>query len=348
MLKKCLSICLLALIFASCNEPAPKSESSFKSIQGEAQGTTYLVSYNAAEGGVEKAELDSIFLAIDMALSVWKPQSVISKFNELDTLVVDNPHFLSVYFRGLEIAELSQGDFELRISPLVRAWGFGPEGGRIKEGVNFDSLLSVVQTPIEFEYMKDDSGNVLDDELQFAKLKGQSIDVNGIAQGYTVDVLGEFMSSRGIGNYMIEVGGEIITKGKNASGKPWSIGIDKPVPLDQERELEVVLEISGKALATSGSYRKFYTVDGRRYSHTIDPKTAQPVDHNLLSATVIAPNCTNADAFATVFMVKGVDGTKKFLAEHPELDLSVYLIYTNESGDFETYMSPELKKNLKS
>lgn len=343
-LKSIIPVSIFLVSLTACQAPVAEENADYKTISGEAQGTTYQIKIDDPSGKLfSKQRADSIFKAIDQSLSVWVPSSVISHFNSQDSAVVTDAHFLTMYFRGEEINAQSGGAFEPMIMPLVRAWGFGPEGAKPKGNLNIDSLLAIVHAPIQV--LPVDPSAELDAlaGFEFVKSPGQSMDVNGIAQGYTVDVLAEFVSKLGIENFMIEVGGEVRAQGVNAHGKSWTIGIDKPIDLSEGRELQAIAHIKNKAIATSGSYRKFYEVDGRKYSHTINPTTGKPVDHQLLSATVMAPNCTNADAFATVFMVKGVAETKAFIQAHPELELEVFLIFNGADGKLETYVSPGLE-----
>jgi thiamine biosynthesis lipoprotein len=273
---------------------------------------------------------------IDLSLSAWVEESVLTEFNNQDSIFISDNHFLTVFYRGKEVHNMTQGAFQPMIMPLVRAWGFGPEGGELKEGENLDSLKKFVN--YDFQIIADTNS----ESILFVKDAGYQMDVNGIAQGYSVDVVSEFLEREGIENYMVEIGGELMAKGKNENGDYWRIGVDKPSSTAENRQLEAIVTLKDAALATSGSYRKFYEKDGRKYSHTIDPSTGEPVNHNLLSATVLASNCTNADAFATAFMVMGVEGTKELLASHPEMNLEVFLIYDRE-GEVVTFTSEGLK-----
>ena len=336
------------LILTGCQSPEPGNEvnKNYRNITGEAQGTTYSITFLDSTGiQFSKQIADSIFHEIDISLSVWNKNSTISEFNRTDSMAVSDPIFLAVFFRGREIADLTQGAFQPMIMPIVRAWGFGPDGVHPKGDLNTDSLMVLVNTPLKIS-----AGDTLAESEKptyfISKLNGQELDVNGIAKGYTVDMLGAFLKERGIVNFMIEVGGEILVNGVNNKGEIWHIGIDKPVDPEENRELLAVAEINNRAVATSGSYRKFYENNGKRYSHTIDPSTGKPVDHNLLSTTVLAANCANADAFATAFMVMGVEKSKQFIANHPDLKLDVYLIYA-EDDSLKTYMSSGLKDILK-
>jgi len=321
------------LMLWSCeSQRSPESESiDVQLIRGDAQGTTYSIKYTGEEQ-VEKAQIDSILDQIDLSMSAWVDKSVLSEFNREDSIAITDDHFLTVFFRGKEIHDLTDGAFHPMIMPLVKAWGFGPEGGELPEGVHLDSLKRLVN--YNFEIKPDDNA----DRIIFIKKAGHQLDVNGIAQGYSVDVVSTFLEREGVTNYMVEIGGELMARGKNEKDEYWRIGVDKPSSTAENRQLEAIVTLEDAALATSGSYRKFYEKDGRKYSHTIDPFTGEPVNHNLLSATVMASNSTNADAFATAFMVYGLDGTKEFLADHPEMNLEVFLIY-DENGEVKTYAS---------
>lgn len=337
-------ICILAAACNSQNNEAQEN-SSFRSFSGEAQGTTYSISYEDSTATLfSKQAADSILDAIDMSLSEWVDSSVISKFNDRDSIEISDPHFLNVFFRGREISKLTDGAFEPMIMPLVHAWGFGPHGAIPKGEVNIDSLMTLVHTDIEITPLDSSAGDFNSAHFIFKKMKGQKLDVNGIAQGYSVDVIGDYLESKDIHNFMIEVGGEVLAHGQNAHGEPWKIGIDKPVDPDQDRQLQAIAHVKDMAICTSGSYRKFYEMNGKRFSHTINPQTGKPVEHNLISTTVLAPNCTNGDTFATAFMVMGVEKTKEFVKDHPELHLDVYLIYDGADGGWESYMSPGMEK----
>jgi len=333
---------VIALVFIgfSCGRNGSEKNESIdvQLIRGEAQGTTYSVKYTGPER-VEKASIDSILSLIDLSLSVWVNESVISDFNRSEEIVVSDPRFLEVFYRAKEIAEFTDNAFHPMIMPLVKAWGFGPEGGSLKEGTNIDSLKSLVNFNFLIEPLPD-SGSV-----RFQKPKGYLLDVNGIAQGYSVDVISKYLREKGVDNYMVEIGGEVRARGKNEKDAFWRIGVDKPVDPDQERQLEAIVRLENASLATSGSYRKFYEKDGKKYSHTIDPSTGRPVEHGLLSATVLAMNCTDADALATAFMVMGLEKTKAFLKEHPEMDISVFLIY-DEEGEMKTFVGKGMESKI--
>lgn len=340
-MKRFLFLPIALLILAACGpQTDTSSQSEVLVINGEAQGTTYSIKFLPSDSvAVSKAEIDSILDAIDLSLSTWVENSTISRFNREDSVEITDPHFITIFERGKELSVLTGGAFNPMVAPLVRAWGFGPEGGRVKDNLNVDSLKQLATFEIEVEAV-DHEG------LLFRKKPGIQIDVNSYAQGYAVDVVVDYLQVRGIANMMVEIGGEVAARGVNDKGESWRIGIDKPLDATVTRELQAAVPLIDAAMATSGTYRKFYEKDGKKYSHTIDPKTGYPVDHNLLSVTVMAPNCTNADAMATAFLVMGVEGTKQFLEEHSELQLEVYLIFDNGGEALATYTSPGWKKRM--
>lgn len=340
-MKRILSLPLMLLALVACDPQTERStQSDIEVINGEAQGTTYSIKYLASDSvAISKSEIDSILDAIDLSLSTWVENSTISQFNRQDSIVITDPHFITIFERGRELSVLTSGAFNPMIAPLVKAWGFGPEGGRVKDDLNVDSLRQLVSFDIEIEAAEPKG-------LRFRKRPGMQIDVNSYAQGYAVDVVVDHLQAKGISNMMVEIGGEVAARGVNDKGESWRIGIDKPLDATVTRELQAAVPLIDAAMATSGTYRKFYEKDGKKYSHTIDPKTGYPVDHNLLSVTVMAPNCTNADAMATAFLVLGVEGTRQFLEEHSGLQLEVYLIFDNGGEALATYTSPGWKKRM--
>lgn len=331
---------MLFVLVACDPQTEGSSQSDVETINGEAQGTTYNIRYLSSDSvAISKSAIDSILDVIDLSLSTWVENSTISSFNSNDSIVITDPHFITIFERGRELSALTGGAFNPMVAPLVKAWGFGPEGGRVKNDLNVDSLRELVSFDIEIE-AADHKG------LRFRKKPGMEIDVNSYAQGYAVDVMADYLSAMGVSNMMVELGGEVVARGVNEKGSPWRIGIDKPLDNMATRELQAAVALEDAALATSGTYRKFYEQDGKKYSHTIDPKTGYPVDHNLLSVTVMAPNCTNADAMATAFLVMGVEETKKFLDQHPELQLEVYLIYDDGGETLASFSSQGWKKQI--
>lgn len=307
-------------------------EKKFVQMAGYAQGTTYHISYLETNGTVYTAQVDSILNVIDFAMSTYNKASDISIFNQSDTSITIGKHFQEVLKKAMQIAELTKGDFDITVGPLVNAWGFGANP-KVKGDVKPEEILDRVG------YQK-----VQLNGAQLSKTHpALKLDVNAIAQGYSVDVIAAYLESNGIIDYMVELGGEIRCSGRNADNNLWRIGIDKPSEEIEQERYQAIVQLDNKALATSGNYRKFYVDEnGMKYVHTINPHTGYPVKSNLLSASVIAPDAMSADAFATTFMVMGLEKSIAFAKQHE--DIYVYLVYVNKKGEWETYISPEMEK----
>lgn len=306
------NLLIISLLFFSC-----KKEVQTVRFSGEAQGTTYQIIYLDENGNDYQGAVDSIFSVIDKSMSLWDTTSVISRINQGDTTAVVDHHFAMVFRRAQEISVETHGAFDITVAPLVKGWGFGLSKAAVMDSVMVDSLRQLV----DYKQVSLKGGKIVKTNENI------SVDFNAIAQGYTVDVIAEFLENKKIKNYLVEVGGELRAKGNKADGSTWRVGIDKPVEHSgsQDRELQVIIELKNKSLATSGNYRKFYEKDGMKYSHTIDPATGYPVTHHLLSVSVIADDCMSADAYATAFMVMGIDKTKKFLSLNKNLE--AFLVY---------------------
>lgn len=329
---------------------APKGE--LMKITGKAQGTTYLISYYSEDKINYQKEFDSLLLDIDNALSTWNQSSLLTELNNSDSneLKFDdyNNHFTNNFKLSRKVWKETEGAFDPSLFPLISAWGFGFKN---KENVT-PEMIDSLQQFIGFSFKNvrlsktDDRLNDLFGRVFYKKDSRTQLEFNAIAQGYSVDVIADYLNRMNIPSFMIELGGEVITKGIKADGKPWRVGIDKPMAPGTGRELQTIVHMVNKAIATSGSYRKFYEKDGVKYSHTIDPKTGYPVNHNLLSVTVLYDNCGLADAYATAFLVMGLEKTKAFLNTHKDMGMEVYLIYSGKDGEFETYVTPGFEKLL--
>jgi thiamine biosynthesis lipoprotein len=326
---------LIPLIWSCQQEP----EWVQHTVSGPAQGSTFMISYVAKPQAKYASQIDSILVFFDQSMSIWVTDATISKLNSGDTLKPDT-EFLTVLEKSREVHKWTKGAFDITVGPLVNAWGFGRKAGILPDSAQVDSLRGLIgMKRIKF----DEIGRIYLDP-------GTHMDFNAIAQGYTVDVIAKFLESRGVKNYMVEVGGELRTKGENIDGKIWTIGIDKPQEeIDYNNRFQVIISLKNKGLATSGNYRKFYEDEqtGMRVAHTISPFTGFPSKNNLLSATVVAPDAMTADAYATAFMVMGLDETKKFLRLYPELQLEVYLVFVNYKNQWETWMTPGFKSMIK-
>lgn len=322
---------LLSLL--SCGEQAPKKQKMV--VDGHAQGTTYNIVYISEDGIDYQRAIDSTLIEIDNSLSTYQKRSIISKFNQADSIFEVDQMCTDVFNISKKVFEISEGAFDPTIAPIVNAWGFGFENLHATDSVTIDSLRMFV----DFTKIAMNENNVIKEK------KGMMLDFNAVAQGYSVDVLADLLETRGINNYLVEVGGELKAKGLNLNGTFWRIGIDKPLENLVERELEAIVNLENKALATSGNYRKFYEKNGMKHSHTINPKTGYPVNHNLLSATVISDNCGEADAFATVFMVVGLEDAKEIISKNKNLE--ALFIYSNENGHLQTFITDGLSNSIK-
>jgi FAD:protein FMN transferase len=320
--------CAFILLTFSCSDKPAKV-----SIEGRAQGTTYRITYYYADTTSFRASIDSIFQRIDHSLSTYNAASLISRINRNDSSVLVDEYLTNVYMRSVEVARLTEGSFDFTVGPLVNAYGFGfTKKADITKSI-VDSLLKLV----DYKTVK-----LIDNRI--VKQRPEAIiDFNAIAQGFTVDVICEFLNRNDVENYLVELGGELRAKGSKADGEPWIAGIEKPIDVMGTPDMQVLLKLENRAMATSGNYRRYYEEDGRRYAHILDPRTGYPADHNLLSATVFAPDCATADAYATAFMVMGLEASKRFVSKHPELPLDVFFIY-DDNGEWRTYASSSLEK----
>ena len=326
--------CFVFLVFFSCSEHTKRI---LVQNTGEAQGTFYHVQYLSENGESYKIQIDSLLDEIDSSVSIYKPYSIISKLNRREKVKTDDI-FNSVYLDAVKVYANSNGYFDCTVSPLVSYWGFYKNWGQ--DNIDIDSLKikEIIKNIGTNKTDMFDSSVYLEPNVQ--------IDFNAIAQGYSVDLIADFLEDEGVQNYLIEVGGEIKAKGVNTDDKVWRVGIDKPLKeIDVEDRFQFILELENKSLATSGNYRKFYEKDGVKYSHTINPITGFPVQNRLLSVTVITNKCSLADAYATAFMAMGVEQTKKLLKTVDD-QLEVYLVYTDIDGSWKTYVSPRMQEKI--
>ncbi len=334
------------LAFYSCSS-APQVR-NMKVYDGYAQGTTFHIVYDSVAGNLN-GKIDSVFRDIDASMSLYDSSSLICKFNNSEEGTMVDKHFYEVFLLSKNIHQITEGAFNPAVYPLVKLWGFGPNRFHEDSVKNKDSKADSLLQFTHFEDLEFDSSKSNPSQNQYfiAKKKRKNmLDFNGIAQGYTVDVISELFEKNGIANYMIEVGGEVKAKGINVQGKTWRIGIDKPVEETDKRVLQAIVNLENLALATSGSYRKFYIKDGKRYSHTIEPFTGKPVKHNLLSVSVFTPSCARADGLATAFMVMGSQKAVDFIRKNT--DVQIYMISSGAANDYQIYMSPGMDKFIES
>lgn len=333
----------LILILFSCQSKNETQEggSSWMHLEGEAQGTTFSIKYEDKEGRDFSKAVRGIFDEMDQQLSTYVDSSLISRLNKSSRSFNDDctcDYFKSVFELSKDIFENSDGAFNPLVFPLVEYWGFGKKAEKPDE-IDDEKIKGFLKY-LDFDSVKYEFDEAL---VMIERNPAIKFDFFGIAQGYTVDVIAEFLESKGVENYMVEVGGEVRAKGKNERKLIWNLGIEKPSDINEEHVLQATLKLNNRSMATSGNYRKFYEKNGVRYSHTIDPKTGYPVQHSLLSATILAPDCASADAYATAFMVMGLEKGKEFLKNNPNLKLDAYLIYS-ENGEFKTWTSKGIKE----
>ncbi len=330
MKKQILLFSSILFLIISCQNPNENLQEV--SFQGTAQGTYYMVKYYDVEGRNLQVEVDSILKAFDQSLSLWMPNSIISKVNRNEEVKLDT-YFIDNYNLAQKVADETNGAFDCTLEPLIEAWGFGFRKKMKLTKEKVDSIKAFTghdKVRLENQYL------IKDDERM-------GINFNAIAQGYSVDLLGVFLSSKGIDNFIIDVGGEVLTKGLKPEQKKWVVGIQKPTEeSDGEIEAQVTVELTDMAFVTSGSYRKYYEENGKRFSHMIDPKTGFPVTHSLLSVTVLAETCAEADAYATAFMVMGLDKAIEFVNQRD--DLEAYFIYADENGEMQSFSTDGLVK----
>ncbi|MGQ9847765.1 MAG: FAD:protein FMN transferase [Bacteroidales bacterium] len=331
MKSKIFLILALGIILVSCNQ----KKHEFVFIEGFTQGGSFHIKYEPNPDSVSVQEIYKLLNDISASLSIYDSNSILSRINKNDSSVKADRYFIEVFRESYKIYQQTEGLFDITVAPLVKYWGFLPKDTIGKNNMVIDSLLKLVG--MDKVHLKDDKVIKDNPAIMF--------DVNAIAQGYTVDKVAMLLESKNIKNYMVEVGGEVKVKGLNPNGGLWKVGIDKPIENSNEttRELQNILMLTDIALATSGSYRKFIEHNGIKYSHTINPITGYPTHHNLLSVTILASTATMADALATAIMVMGLEKGKRFVLENK---LSAYFIFSDNSGNLNTWMTKDLEKKV--
>jgi thiamine biosynthesis lipoprotein len=302
----------------------------YQQTKGLIFGTVYTMTYQHGED--LKTEIEEELKRFDASLSPFNDSSVISRVNRNEAVIVDTL-FRNVFERSMQISEETGGAFDITIAPLVNAWGFGFRKGAWPDQQLIDSLLKLT----DYRNVSLKGGRVVKTDPRIM------INCSAIAKGYAVDVLAQFLERKGIGNYMADIGGELGLKGVNAKNEAWRIGINKPIDdsLAVNRELQLVLQLTGVGVATSGNYRNYYYKDGKKYAHTIDPRTGYPAQNDMLSATVVAKDCMTADALATAFMVIGREEAEAFANANP--GIAACFIYSDGNGTFKTSITESMK-----
>lgn len=334
MINKLMSGLLFLVLFTSgCTHNKPV----IANFAGLAQGSTYSIVYDNKKN-IDPAELrkkvEKTLADFDLSLSLYKDSSIISKINRNEDVVPDS-FFTEVFRKSVLVSEMTDGAFDITVGPLVKAWGFGPDAHKSFTESKRDSLLKLVG----MSKVSLINGRLVKTDPRVC------LDVNAIAQGYSVDVICRLFDNLGIKNYLVEIGGEVRAKGKKA-GNLWRVGIDKPVDnnLTPGKTLQAIIRITDKAIATSGNYRKFYVEDGVKYSHHVDPRTGYTTKNTLLSISIIADECAMADGVATGCLVMGKEKAMEFLDMHPEFE--AFMVYSDDSGNFKTWTSDKLKSDL--
>ena len=326
-----LRVCWAAFFMTACGnvpgEPVMKQENGF------ALGTTYSIKYEVPSDSVDLGNaIEDVFTVVNNSMSTYLPTSQVSRVNRGDSTVVVDSYFQEVYRMSKKVWKETEGAFDPTVGSLVNAWGFGP--GEVIENIEQRQVDSILQLVGMDKVKLTDQGTIIKQSPHVF------LDFNAIAKGYTIDLLGALLDSKGIENYLIELGGEILTRGKNTRlVKNWVVAIDHPLQKENERNLIARVKLEDKAMATSGNYRK-YRVDektGELYVHTINAKTGYPQKSNVLSVSVVAPTCMEADAYATAFMIMDLDRAKALLKTLT--DVEAYIIISDKEGDIQKFVT---------
>ena len=324
---------LLLLIIGTIYIIKQQQDTPYQHDRGTVFGTTYSIIYQRNDN--LNKEIMAALNEVDQSMSTFNKGSVISKINRNEQVQPDKM-FADVFQLAEKISNETNGAFDVTVAPLVNAWGFGFKSGVRPTPHAIDSIKQF----IGYKKVSYVDGRIKKKDPRLM------LDFSAIAKGYGSDVVASLLKRKGIENFMVEIGGEIVTRGISEKRLPWKVGVTKPSDdsLNVNQELQTILNVTNKAMATSGNYRKFYYKNGKKYAHTIDPMTGYPVQHNILSSTVLASNCAEADAYATAFMVLGLEKAQKVLNQHPEL--MAYFIYSDKDGKNAVWFSSSLKDKI--
>lgn len=288
---------------------------------GTTQGSYYSITYFDNQNRDFSHEFDSIFKEIENTLSLWDENSMIRKVNSNDTTVVINQIFIDNFNYAMRAAELSDGYFDPTVGPLVAAWGF-----HFKEGMTMTpEIVDSIRQIVGYKKVKIEKGKVVKEN------PNMTLDFNAVAQGYTTDMIGNFLLSKDVEDFLVDVGGEIMARGNKPNGDLWKIGIEKPAENKNDaRIVQEIIELKDKSIVTSGNYRKYVEQDGKRYSHSLNPKTGYPSENNLLSATIICDNTAWADCLASICMLVGMEKAIEIIEAQDNVE--AFFIY-EENGE---------------
>lgn len=335
-MKSFLSLSILGIL-ALGTACTPKTK-SYDTIDGFAQGSTYHIVYNDPQGRDLRNDIEELLEDFDNSLSVYNPSSLLTRLNGNDTAAAPDKWFTECLEISRGISDDTDGAFDVTLRPLIAAYRIGTDDTpHILSQREIDSIRAFTG----YKKVRIKNGQLVKDDPRLA------LDFNAIAQGYSSDLMGAMFDSLGIRDYMVEIGGEILCKGRNPQGKEWRVGIDRPVEgnMVPGEDLQTILELTDRGLVTSGNYRKFaFDENGNKVTHTIDPHTLKPAVHNLLSATIIAPTSAIADGYATACMVIGLEKSKQLLERHPEME--AYLVFSQPDGSMGVYTTPNIRKRI--
>ena len=333
-------LCLPLLILFACETITPPTATAYLDLSGETMGTYYRVKYLDSGQGNLKPAIDSLLLHLNtVEVSTYEPNSLITRFNratEQVILSIDGPaataypHFVACYDNAATVTAATDGTFDPTIMPLVNYWGFGYDGRRQADAADSTVVDSLMRFVGFAKVRRTAAGDTV---LLRKALPGVQLDFSANAKGYGVDAVGRLLEARGIDNYLVEIGGEDRARGKNDRGGWWTVGVNTPSETASVRDFERVVALRNYSIATSGNYRNFYEKDGQKVSHIINPKTGYPERRNLLSASVFAPDCMTADAYATACMVLGTERALALIESLPGVE--ALLIYGDAAGDFQ-------------
>lgn len=321
-----------------CGAGGSTAGSSYTTVDGFTQGSTYHIVYNDPQGRDLRTPIEELLEDFDNSMSVYNPSSLVSRLNDNDPTAVPDRWIVECMEIARRISDDTQGAFDITLRPLISAYRIGTDDvPHLLSPREIDSIRVFTG----YRKVRIENGRLVKADPRLA------LDFNAIAQGYSADLMGAMFDSLGVADYLVEIGGEIICKGRNPNGGEWRVGIDRPVEgnLVPGEDLQTILTLSDRGLVTSGNYRKFaFDENGNKVTHTIDPHTLRPAVHNLLSATIVAPTAALADGYATACMVLGLEGGKALLARHPELE--GYLVFGQPDGSMGVYATPNLAKRI--
>lgn len=309
----------LLLLISICITVSSHAQKTI-TVSGKAQGTYYVIKYLSRDTVSLQPEIEGLFRQIDRSLSLYLPSSLINRFNKSDKVIMDD-HMRTVIKKAQEVSRVTDGLFDITVKPLVDLWGFGVE--RHNNGKPSPEAIRRTLRHVDYQYL------TLRSRYLLKKEPGVEIDCNGIAQGYTSDVIARFLLSRGISNYLVDVGGELVALGNNEKGQPWSVGIERLQQGDGQQNL---LMMTSGAVATSGNYQRFFDEGGTRFAHTINPRTGEAIHNNIITVTVTAPDAITADAYDNALILLGVEKGLEFIRNHPKLKLGAMYIFKDADG----------------